>query len=234
MPPFPARLHVLLAREAPVGLIIRRGPSHSVASVLWNRRTDRFTLGQWLRGRIYERRCDLSPDGTHVIYFAMNGRWQSDVKGSYTAIARAPASTKSPARDAIPVPPIPTRCTCCRGIRPSASEDLVEELLLGVLLELLAQALVERALPDGPVPLHRGGAPDVVDQQVQGALLGLDARGERAHLLGHQVVDARGDAAPARRVEAAYVRMTTLARPGTDQTEIERRVDCPVAAEPGS
>jgi hypothetical protein len=90
MPPFPARLHVLLAREAPVGLIIRRGPSHSVASVLWNRRTDRFTLGQWLRGRIYERRCDLSPDGTHVIYFAMNGRWQSDVKGSYTAIARAP------------------------------------------------------------------------------------------------------------------------------------------------
>jgi cytochrome bd-type quinol oxidase subunit 2 len=30
-------------------------------------------VGQWLKGRIYERRSDLSPDGKHLIYFAMNG-----------------------------------------------------------------------------------------------------------------------------------------------------------------
>lgn len=87
---FPARLHVLLARNAKVGLVIRRGPSKSVCTVFWNRERDTFKLGQWMRGRIYERRCDLSPDGRHFIYFAMNGRWQSETKGSWTAISRVP------------------------------------------------------------------------------------------------------------------------------------------------
>src|SRR5437763_1129677 len=87
---FPTRLHVLLAREAKVGLVIRRGPSKSVCTLLWNRERDTFKLGQWMRGRIYERRCDLSPDGRRFIYFAMNGRWQSETKGSWTAISRVP------------------------------------------------------------------------------------------------------------------------------------------------
>src|SRR5688572_24090844 len=87
---FPARLHVLLARDAPVGLVIRRGPSKSVCTVLWNRARDTFKMGQWMRGRIYERRCDISPDGKYFIYFAMNGRWQSETKGSWTAISRVP------------------------------------------------------------------------------------------------------------------------------------------------
>jgi len=73
-----------------VGLVIRRGPSRAVATILWNRKTDEFTLGQWLRGRIYERRSDLSADGKHFIYFAMNGRWKSKAKGAWTAISRAP------------------------------------------------------------------------------------------------------------------------------------------------
>src|SRR5882724_9629924 len=87
---FPARLHVLLARDAKVGLVIRRGPAKSVCTVMWDRKRDTFKLGQWLRGRIYERRCDLSPDGKHFIYFAMNGRWKSETKGSWTAISRVP------------------------------------------------------------------------------------------------------------------------------------------------
>lgn len=52
----PARLHVLLARDAPSGLVIRRGASRQVAVIGWDRDTDTFALGQWLRGRIYERR----------------------------------------------------------------------------------------------------------------------------------------------------------------------------------
>jgi hypothetical protein len=88
--PVPARLHVILARDAPAAVIVRRGPSRHTAVIGWNRRTDKFTLGQWLYGRIYERRSDLSPDGKHFIYFAMNGRWQSSSKGSWTAISRAP------------------------------------------------------------------------------------------------------------------------------------------------
>ena len=87
---FPARLHVLLARKAPVGLVIRRGPSKSVCTLLWNRNQDTFKLGQWMHGRIYERRSDLSPDGKHFIYFAINGRRHSPTGGAWTAISRAP------------------------------------------------------------------------------------------------------------------------------------------------
>lgn len=85
-----ARLHVLLASASPMALVMRRGPAKSVCTFGWNRRNDTFQIGQWLRGRIYERRCDLSPDGRHLIYFAMNGRWSSETKGSWTAVSRAP------------------------------------------------------------------------------------------------------------------------------------------------
>jgi len=90
VPRFPARLHVLLASHARTGVVIRRGPARSVAVIGWDRKNDTFSLGQWLRGRIYERRADLSPDGKHLIYFAMNGHWGSRTKGSWTAISRAP------------------------------------------------------------------------------------------------------------------------------------------------
>lgn len=93
MPPdgrFPARLHGLLASAAPVGVVLRRGPANAVCSVLWDRENDRFQLGQWVRARIYERRADLSPDGRYLIYFARSARWQSETRGSYTAISRAP------------------------------------------------------------------------------------------------------------------------------------------------
>lgn len=90
MPPVPARLHVLLARNSTEAVVIRRGPSRHTAVIGWDRKNDKFEVGQWLYGRIYERRCDISPDGRHLIYFAMNGRWKSAVKGSWTAISRVP------------------------------------------------------------------------------------------------------------------------------------------------
>jgi hypothetical protein len=90
MTPFPARIHVLLARESNVGVVIRRGPARSVATLLWDLDTDEFRLGQWLRGRIYERRSDISPDGKYLIYFAMNGKWSEESMGAWTAVSRAP------------------------------------------------------------------------------------------------------------------------------------------------
>jgi hypothetical protein len=86
----PPRLHVVLARTGGMAVVFRRGPSRQVASFLWDRDGDRFALGQWLKGRIYERRADLAPDGRHLIYFAMNGKWQGGAKGSWTAVSRAP------------------------------------------------------------------------------------------------------------------------------------------------
>ena len=86
----PPRLHVLLARNANYAVILRRGPSKTTCAIGWDRRKDTFTVGQWVRARIYERRSDLSPDGKHLIYFAMNGRWTSKTGGSWTAVSRAP------------------------------------------------------------------------------------------------------------------------------------------------
>jgi len=86
----PARVHILLARDSAIAVAIRRGPSKSVCTVLWDRANDAFNVGQWMRGRIYERRSDISPDGKHLIYFAMNGHWDSETKGSWTAISKVP------------------------------------------------------------------------------------------------------------------------------------------------
>jgi hypothetical protein len=86
----PARLHVILAREAPLAVVFRRGPAKQVCTLLWDRRTDEFSLGQWLRGRIYEDRCDLSPDGRYLIYFAYDGRSHREHGPAWTAVSRAP------------------------------------------------------------------------------------------------------------------------------------------------
>src|SRR5258708_4374435 len=67
MKPVYARLHVLLAREADVGLVIRHGTAKSVCTLLWDRKKDKFMLGQWMRGRIDIETCDFSPDGKHSL-----------------------------------------------------------------------------------------------------------------------------------------------------------------------
>ncbi|MEW6736860.1 MAG: hypothetical protein AB1489_36570 [Acidobacteriota bacterium] len=87
---FNPRIHVLLARDGQLGVVIRRGPSKHVCTMLWDRHRDEFQIGQWMKGRIYERRSDLSPNGKYLIYFAMNGKWDSQAKGSWTAISRVP------------------------------------------------------------------------------------------------------------------------------------------------
>ena len=58
-----------------------------------------------------------------------------------------------------------------------------------------AEAVVEVVLPDLGAPVEQVlAAPDVVDQDVEPALLGVDALDQRPHLLGLEVVDLHGDA----------------------------------------
>lgn len=85
-----ARLYVLLAREASQAVVFRRGPSKQVLLIRWNLDNDTFETGQWLKGRIYERRCDLSPDGELLVYFAADFRRSI---GSWTAVSRPPFFT---------------------------------------------------------------------------------------------------------------------------------------------
>lgn len=93
----PCRLSVILAREAPVGVIFRRGPAKWVQLVQWDTATDTFTPGQWFHGKIDAERSDLSPDGSKLLYFAikLNGRTISDPEygTSWTAISKPPYLT---------------------------------------------------------------------------------------------------------------------------------------------
>jgi hypothetical protein len=86
----PCRLHVLLARDRPTALILRRGPSAWYHLIKWNTQDDTFESGAWFKGRIYERRCDLSPDGELLVYFVLKGNWKTSYKGTWTAVSRVP------------------------------------------------------------------------------------------------------------------------------------------------
>lgn len=92
--PVPCRLSVILAREAPVGVILRRGPSKLVELIKWHTDTDTFERGQWFKGRINEYCSDLSPDGSHLIYLAekspIDHVFDPDWFTSWTAVSRPP------------------------------------------------------------------------------------------------------------------------------------------------
>jgi hypothetical protein len=84
------RLYVLLARTAPVGVVFRRGPSKHVLALSWDIQRHEFRVGQWFKGRIYERRCDLSPSGEKLIYFA--AKYRAPLF-TWTAVSRPPFLT---------------------------------------------------------------------------------------------------------------------------------------------
>lgn len=96
-PAAPCRLAVFLSRKARVGVILRRGPSKWVQLIHWDRASDAFTPGQWFHGRVYERRCDLSPNGRLFIYFAAkygsNRNDKESIGETWTAISRPPYFT---------------------------------------------------------------------------------------------------------------------------------------------
>jgi hypothetical protein len=84
----------MLRARAPVAVIFRRGPSKLVEVIRWDLERDVFERGHWFRGRIYEKRSDLSPDGELLVYFATKytGRTTKDTEFTYawTAVSRAP------------------------------------------------------------------------------------------------------------------------------------------------
>lgn len=85
-----ARLSVVLSKSSKNAIVLRRGPSKHVGVFGWDRNTDKFTLTQWLKGRIYEDCCEISPDGKYWIYFGLNGKEHTETKGRWTAIAKYP------------------------------------------------------------------------------------------------------------------------------------------------
>lgn len=91
----PPRISFLLASEAPIGIVFRRGPTKLVRIYSWDRERDKFKPGSWFKGRIFPKRSALSPDGRYMIYFAMGAvAWAIPATGgTWTAISRVPSLT---------------------------------------------------------------------------------------------------------------------------------------------
>lgn len=91
--PSPCRLFVYLARDAPLGVVLRRGPNAWARLSLWQVDTDVFEHGQWFAGHVFERRADVSPDGSLFVYFTqqMSRRAAQDLgTDAWIAVSRPP------------------------------------------------------------------------------------------------------------------------------------------------
>jgi hypothetical protein len=86
----PPRLFGIPALDAPVVAVLRRGPSGWAGVGRWDVSAMSYEQGSWLRGTVYPQRCDLSPDGRWLAYFALKGsaRWRPGA--TYVAISRLP------------------------------------------------------------------------------------------------------------------------------------------------
>lgn len=69
-----ARIHILRAHDASKAVIIRRKPSRYAHIISWKTDTDELDYGSWFKGRIYAERCDLSWDGSWMVYLALSAR----------------------------------------------------------------------------------------------------------------------------------------------------------------
>lgn len=91
-------LALKLASQAPIAVLLRRGPSNWVQMIHWDLRTDNFSPGQWFKGRIYPEFSELSGDGELLLYSARktNG-WTlygpGNIGETWTAVSRPPYFT---------------------------------------------------------------------------------------------------------------------------------------------
>ncbi len=84
------RIYCIIAADQRSAVVFRRGPSKQVQVLRWWFDRDRLEPGQWINGRIYERRCDVSPDGNLLLAFVAT--WKGPLQ-SWTAISRTPYLT---------------------------------------------------------------------------------------------------------------------------------------------
>src|SRR5688500_11031296 len=89
-PPPATRIYGVMARAAPRVVLIRRGPSKRVLLLTWDTVRHEFFAGQWLKGRVYEERCDVSPSGEKFIYLAASHK---GALATWTAVSRPPFFT---------------------------------------------------------------------------------------------------------------------------------------------
>jgi hypothetical protein len=79
---------VLLATGAPIACVLRRGPTDWWHVARWDVDEHRVEHGAWLRAKIYPERCAVSPDGSLLAAFVLDGR--SGSWGRYFAVSKLP------------------------------------------------------------------------------------------------------------------------------------------------
>ena len=84
------RLYGLKARDVDVVALIRRGPTEWCQVSRWDIDSATVEPGSWFRGTIAPQKCDLSPDGSWLLYSAVKypGTWEGGAV--YEAISRLP------------------------------------------------------------------------------------------------------------------------------------------------
>jgi hypothetical protein len=84
------RVYCIPAIDAPIVAVFRRGPSKWWQVGRWQLDEPDYAPGAWLKGQLYPRRCDLSPDGRWLCYFTLKvgARWDSG--DTYCAVSRLP------------------------------------------------------------------------------------------------------------------------------------------------
>lgn len=89
----PQRVYVIPATRATTALVIVRKRGWWILC-RWDLQTNAFTEGASFKGKLYPRRCDLSPDGELFSYFALQGGGSAFVGQyglkTYQAVSRAP------------------------------------------------------------------------------------------------------------------------------------------------
>lgn len=74
-----------------MAVVLRRGPSDWYRVIRWDLERDQFDDGAWFKGRIYEEKCDLSPDGALFLgFFHQGSRAGTPYTDSWTAVSRLP------------------------------------------------------------------------------------------------------------------------------------------------
>jgi hypothetical protein len=84
------RIFGIPALRATVVAVIRRGPTKWMHVGRWDTSAPSYEPGAWLHGTIYPQRCDLSPDGRWLAYFALKPSARWDVGTTYIAISELP------------------------------------------------------------------------------------------------------------------------------------------------
>lgn len=84
------RIYCIPATRAPIVAVFRRGPTEWSHVGRWLLDERRYEPGAWLRGRIFPRRCDVSPDGRYLSTFVHKPGVTWEHGEAYVALSRLP------------------------------------------------------------------------------------------------------------------------------------------------